>query len=113
MNEAHPLPSVSVVVPVYNSELTLAALIERLEAALAGLTSAFEIILVNDGSRDRSGERIRELAHEHPAVRAISMMRNYGQHNAILAGIRAARFPLPSRSMTISSIRRRKSASCW
>lgn len=81
---------VSVVVPVYNSEGTLAALVERLEAVLRPL-GRFEIVLVNDGSRDRSGAVVAELAAAHPAVVGIELMRNYGQHNALLAGIRAAR----------------------
>jgi undecaprenyl-phosphate 4-deoxy-4-formamido-L-arabinose transferase len=58
---------------------------------LAPVASSFEIVLVNDGSRDRSWEAIRRLAAEHPSVHGLNMMRNYGQHNALLAGIRAAR----------------------
>ncbi len=88
---AAPHLSISVVVPVYNSEQTLATLIARLQTALGGEARALEIILVNDGSRDRSGEVARGLAETNPGVRAISLMRNYGQHNALLAGIRAAR----------------------
>ena len=84
--------SVSVVVPVYNSEQTLAPLVERIATSLADAASSFEIILVNDGSRDGSWGRIRELAARHGEVRGLSLMRNYGQHNALLVGIRAARF---------------------
>lgn len=86
-----PAPSISVVVPVYNSELTLPALIERLEPVLRKVASAFEIILVNDGSRDQSWVIASELAQRHSFVRAMNLMRNYGQHNALLAGIRSAR----------------------
>ena len=86
-----PAPSISVVVPVYNSELTLPALIERLEPVLRQVASAFEIILVNDGSRDQSWLVASELARTHSFVRAMNLMRNYGQHNALLAGIRSAR----------------------
>jgi glycosyltransferase involved in cell wall biosynthesis len=89
-----PLPSISVVVPVYNSESTLYALITRLEPVLREIASAFEIILVNDGSRDQSGRVARELAQAHGFVEALSLMRNYGQHNALLAGIRRARYEL-------------------
>ncbi len=86
------LPGISVVVPVYNSEGTLRELVARLEPVLAGEAPAFELILVNDGSRDRSWSVIQELAAAHPWVRGISLMRNYGQHNALLCGIRAARY---------------------
>lgn len=83
--------SLSVVVPVYNSEASLALLIERLEPVLTAHTPNFEAILVNDGSRDRSWETICQLTHRYSWVRGISLMRNYGQHNALLCGIRAAR----------------------
>ena len=83
---------ISVVVPVYNGAETLGPLVARLEAVLEG--REFEILFVNDGSADRSWERIRELAREHPSVRGFDLARNYGQHNALLAGIRAARFPI-------------------
>ena len=83
-------PSVSVTVPVFNSEGTLDELVSRLEAVLSQVTTGWEIILVNDGSRDRSWHRIETLAASNPRVRGINLMRNYGQHNALLAGIRAA-----------------------
>ena len=80
-------PAVSVVVPVYNSEQTLDELVARLMAAVSDL----EILLVNDGSRDRSWEVVRRLAAAHPEVHGISLVRNHGQHNALLCGIREAR----------------------
>lgn len=80
----------SVVVPVYNAEGTVTELVERIDAALRP-SGPLEIVLVNDGSRDRSGAVIAALAASRPDVRAIDLMRNYGQHNALLAGIRAAR----------------------
>jgi len=84
--------SLSVVVPVYNSELILPALIKRLEPVLASLAGEYEVVLVNDGSRDQSWKMIQELARSSRWVRGINLMRNYGQHNALLCGIRAARF---------------------
>ncbi len=87
-----PAPGVSVVVPVYNSEATLAALIERLEPVLRATGGDFEAILVNDGSRDGSWDVVCELVKRHAWVRGASLMRNYGQHNALLCGIRRARF---------------------
>lgn len=84
-------PSVSIVVPVYNSEQSLRPLQQRLAAVLPALARRYELILVNDGSRDRSWDVIRALGAEHDWVRGIDLMRNYGQHNALLCGIRAAR----------------------
>ncbi len=80
---------ISVVVPVYNSAETLRPLIAAIRAALG--TEQTEIILVNDGSGDQSWTVIEELASQCPLVRGIGLMRNYGQHNATLCGIRAAR----------------------
>lgn len=83
---------VCIVVPVYNSELILPALIQRVEPVLVSLADQFEVLLVNDGSRDQSWKVIQEQSRLHPWVRGINLMRNYGQHNALLCGIRAARF---------------------
>ena len=85
-------PGLSVVVPVYNSSEVLPKLIERLTLVLASRGETYEIILVNDGSRDRSWDMVKQLAAKHPWVRGVCLMRNYGQHNALLCGIRAARF---------------------
>ena len=82
--------SVSVVVPVYNSQASLPDLICRIEQILLPIVERLEIILVNDGSRDRSWDEIERQAELHPAVRGIDLSRNYGQHNALLAGIRSA-----------------------
>jgi len=79
----------SLVVPVYNSAGTLQILMGQIHAALA--KRQFEVLLVNDGSSDDSWSVIRNLAAQDPVVRGIHLMRNYGQHNAVLAGIRAAR----------------------
>ena len=86
--------SISVVVPVYNSELTLSELVKRLQPALAALAREYELVLVNDGSRDQSWKVVQELTRAFPWVRGINLMRNYGQHNALLCGIRAARFDI-------------------
>jgi len=84
--------SLSVVVPVYNSEGSLRALVERLEPVLRANATTFELILVNDGSRDASWTVVLDLARQHAWIRGYDFMRNYGQHNALLCGIRAARF---------------------
>jgi glycosyltransferase involved in cell wall biosynthesis len=83
-------PALSVVVPVYNSEQTLDELVSRLKAAVAPVGRSLEILLVNDGSRDGSWDVVQRLALLHPEVRGISLMRNHGQHNALLCGIREA-----------------------
>jgi len=85
------LRSVSAVVPVYNSEPTLSELVTRLRAVLSAEAEEYEIVLVNDGSRDRSWDIVRDLARDHGDVVGISLARNHGQHNALLCGIREAR----------------------
>ena len=87
-------PGISVVVPVYNSAEMLPELVKRLEPVLSATGRDFELILVNDGSKDSSWEVIESLAKEKSWVRGLGMMRNYGQHNALLAGIRAAKYEL-------------------
>ncbi len=82
--------SVSVVVPVFNAELSLTELTERLVAALEARVGAYEIIMVNDGSGDASWSVVQSLAERFETVRGIELARNFGQHNALLCGIRAA-----------------------
>lgn len=84
--------SVSVVVPVYNSEGSLPELVTRLVRVMQHTSSAFEVVLVNDGSRDASWNVICGLCRDDGPMRGIDLMRNYGQHNALLCGIRAARY---------------------
>jgi len=83
--------ALTVVVPVYNSEPLLAALAGRLQPVLAAHASDYELLLVDDGSKDGSWRVVCELAGRHPWIRGVRMLRNYGQHNALLCGIRAAR----------------------
>ena len=87
-------PTCSVVIPVYNSERSLPLLVERLHAVLPALCSQYEIILVNDDSRDGSWSAIQALCAADPRVLGIDLMRNFGQHNALLCGIRQARYEL-------------------
>jgi glycosyltransferase involved in cell wall biosynthesis len=84
----------SVVIPVYNGEATLVPLTERLGSTLPKLADSYEVILVNDGSRDASWDTILQLSQRYPWVRGINLMRNYGQHNATLCGIREARYEI-------------------
>lgn len=83
---------VSVIVPVYNGSETLAELARRVEATMNAAALPFEIIFVNDGSSDASWATLQRLVEEHPFARALDLMRNYGQHNAILCGLRLARY---------------------
>ena len=83
--------NISVIVPVYNSEFSLPELVLRLHPVLESLAADYELILVDDGSRDRSWEVIFQLAQEYPWIRGINLMRNYGQHNSLLCGIRTAK----------------------
>jgi undecaprenyl-phosphate 4-deoxy-4-formamido-L-arabinose transferase len=84
--------SLSIVVPVYNSEGSLPVLLQQLSLLLPTLAPQFEVILVNDASRDGSGAAIDRACEEHDWVVGIHLMRNFGQENAQLCGIRSARF---------------------
>jgi glycosyltransferase involved in cell wall biosynthesis len=86
-----PLPQLSIVVPVYRSERSLPLLVQRLLPVLATLEGPTEIIFVEDGGGDGSWGVIEQLSRSHDCVRGLRLARNYGQHNALLCGIRAAR----------------------
>jgi len=85
---------ISVVIPVYRGALTLPELVSRLGVVLTQAAAEFEVILVNDGSPDNSWQVIEALSDRFTWVRGIQLMRNYGQHNATLCGVRAARFEI-------------------
>ena len=85
---------VSVVVPVFNSQQFVPILFERVAAVFAAETRTFELILIDDRSRDDSWEVVADLAARHSHVPCFRMLRNYGQHNALLCGIRAAKYPI-------------------
>lgn len=86
------IDSVSIVIPVYNSSDTLEELVRRLEPVLASCAAQAEVVLVNDDSSDHSWKVITRLIQDYPWVQGIDLMRNYGQHNALLAGIRIAQY---------------------
>jgi len=81
----------SAVIPVYNERENVVPLVDELESELTRLGIAFEIILVDDGSTDGSGEAMDRLAAERPVVRALHLERNSGQSAATGAGFDAAR----------------------
>jgi undecaprenyl-phosphate 4-deoxy-4-formamido-L-arabinose transferase len=85
------LPGVSIIIPVYNSREILPILLQRLLPVVSSVAREFEVIFVNDCSPDTSWEVICDLAKQYSWVHGINLMRNYGQHNALLCGIRAAR----------------------
>ena len=88
----YAIDRVSVVIPVYNEEASLPELLRRTRAACRLLDCQVEIILVDDGSRDRSAELLQQAASEPDSpVVAVLLSRNYGQHSAILAGFEQAR----------------------
>ncbi|MDD2720264.1 MAG: glycosyltransferase [Gallionella sp.] len=85
-------PQLSVVIPVYNEEQGLQALFDRLYPALDKLGVSFEVIFVNDGSRDRSAAMLREQFQQRPDVtRVVLFNGNFGQHMAIMAGFEQSR----------------------
>ena len=88
----YPIDCVSIVIPVYNEEESLPELLRRTEAACAQLGREHEIVLVDDGSRDRSAELLQAAANRpgSPVV-AVILNRNYGQHAAIMAGFQQCR----------------------
>jgi glycosyltransferase involved in cell wall biosynthesis len=81
-------------VPAYNSELSLPELIRRLHPVFDAIASDYELILVDDGSRDGTWRVIENLARDNSWLRGIRLRRNYGQYNAVLCGIRLARHEL-------------------
>lgn len=84
--------SLSIIIPVYNSQDTLDELLRRLANELPKLAAQYEAILVNDGSRDQSWVVMTRLVQTYPWVRGVNLMRNYGQHNATLCGVRLASY---------------------
>jgi len=81
------LPELSIVSPVYRAEPCIEELHRRLTTVLAAMNLEYEIILVDDGSPDRSGELLERIASSDPHVAALILSRNFGQHAAILAGL--------------------------
>lgn len=90
--DMHAGPSLSIVIPVYNEELGLSALFERLYPALDALALDYELVFIDDGSRDRSAALLAGQFERRPDVtRVILLNGNFGQHRAILAGFEHCR----------------------
>jgi len=84
------MSSVSIIIPVYNAALSLETLYGQLISAMEDITKDFEVIMVEDHGSDDSWGIIKKLVKRDSRVHGIRMSRNYGQHNALLCGIRAA-----------------------
>ena len=86
------IPKLSVVIPVYNEEAVLPTLFSRLYPALDALEISYEIVFVNDGSRDRSVALLRQQFNQRPGeTRVVLFHANFGQHSAVMAGLAYAR----------------------
>jgi undecaprenyl-phosphate 4-deoxy-4-formamido-L-arabinose transferase len=77
---------ISVVIPVYNEEESLPRLIDRLRPVMEGLKRPYEVVFVDDGSRDRSLELLKKTVDEWSQVKVVELTRNYGQHAAVFSG---------------------------
>ncbi len=84
-------PFVSIVIPAYNEEESLPPLLEKLDGVLRQLKRPAEVIVVDDGSRDRTPEILREATRRYPWLRAFILRKNFGQSAALTCGIEQAR----------------------
>jgi glycosyltransferase involved in cell wall biosynthesis len=84
---SHHAPELSVVIPCYNEEESLPQLVDVLSRELPALVSSYEVILVDDGSRDRTLPMLRAISREHPQFRYLALSRNFGKESAMLAGL--------------------------
>lgn len=83
----YKIHTLSVVIPVFNDQEVLPELIKRLMPAIVPLAENLQVILVDDGSRDRSWKLISELAEQYPQLQGLRLARNFGQQSAIAAGL--------------------------
>ena len=89
-----PADGVTVVVPVFGGLETLPELVRQVIAVMRAAERSVEIVLVDDSGSDESWSAVRSVTDAHPGVRSIRLARNFGQHNALLCGIRAATMPI-------------------
>lgn len=89
--ESNPPPVLSVVLPVFNEGENLSALLGRIRPVLAGLDLSCEIVFVDDGSSDDTGEQIARFAVDDARIRLVQLSRNFGHQAALVAGLRHAR----------------------
>lgn len=79
---------ISIIIPVYNSETSLPLLIERINKIFVLLDYDYEVICINDNSKDNSWSVLKHLAKKNIKIKPINLLKNYGQHNAVLCGFR-------------------------
>jgi polyisoprenyl-phosphate glycosyltransferase len=87
----NPTTEISVIIPVYNNENSLIELARRLSSTLNAISKEYEIIFINDGSRDNSNLILKDIARSQTNIKVITLSRNFGQHPAICAGFEHAR----------------------
>src|SRR5687768_10274629 len=85
------MANISVIIPIYRSAGILPELMLRLNSVLPAIAGSYEVIMVCDGSPDDSWKVIRELSRSYPYLKGINLRKNFGQHNALLVGVREAR----------------------
>src|SRR5690348_7987910 len=85
------VPDISVIIPVYNEELCLEELCERLYKVLKSMKGSFEVLFVDDGSNDGSYDLLTSLSKKYRPMKVIHFSRNYGQHPAVTAGMSESR----------------------
>ncbi len=87
MKRVFDMPTLSIVVPMYNEEEAMAGFFERVQSVLQTVTPSYEIICVNDGSRDLTLTRLRQFADTDPRIKVVNLSRNFGKEIALSAGI--------------------------
>ncbi|MBW7474674.1 glycosyltransferase family 2 protein [Paenibacillus oenotherae] len=90
MKERMPLPEISVIVPVYNEAGHIAASLRVIAAAVAAMTARFELIVIDDGSKDGTWEQVAALSHELEQLTIMRLSRNFGKELALCAGLEHA-----------------------
>lgn len=83
--------NLSIVIPCFNEQEVLSSTIDRILAVVAPISDSFELILIDDGSRDGTWQLIREAASKNPSIRGIRLSRNFGHQIALSAGLKSAR----------------------
>ncbi len=106
-------PEVSIIIPVYNEEAVLSLLFERLYPVLENLKHRYEVIFVDDGSRDQSAALLRKQFQLYPdTTRVVFLRANAGQHAALIAGFDVPEGTMSLLSMPTCKIPRKKSPIC-
>lgn len=85
---------ITVIIPVYNSSNTIIELNKRIQTSLLEISNDYEIIYINDGSTDDSNDVLIQISNNYQKVNYILLSKNFGQHNAILCGIREAKYDI-------------------